>query len=218
MPSVLPRTRPDKIEWFETRLDGWLADPGSIGLTAGQVGQLAAEVAAARQAYLEAEMARNAARSATAAFHTVTGAMEGDGRGLIAQIKAFAEATDDAGVYERSRVPPPRDPSPAGPPEPPAGVRARITSDGAVALAWEGPLAHRTFYEVLRRLDGEPTWTVLDAVGAKAYLDDAVPVGTTGAAYRVRAKRGRQSSAASQAITVRLGVEPRRASALGVAA
>lgn len=210
MPNVLPRTRLDKIEWFEARLDGWLADPASIGLSAGQVDQLAAEVAAARAAFVEAERARAAAQGATLAFHTRADAMAGDGRGLIAQIKAFAEASDDPGVYTRSHIPPPRGPSPSGPPEPPTGLRGRITSDGAVELTWDGSLARRTFFEVLRKLAGEETWTVLNAVGAKRYLDGSIPPGTSRAQYRVRAKRGTATSPATLAITVGLGVEAQR--------
>jgi len=210
MPNVLPRTRLDKIEWFEGRLGQWLADPASIGLTPAQVDQLAAEVAAARAAHEEAERARNAAQSATLAFHTRAAAMEGDGRGLIAQIKAFAEATGDRGVYTRSDVPPPRDPSPSGPPESPTDLRGRITSDGAVELTWEGSLARRTFYEVLRRLAGEEAWTVLDSVGAKRYLDSTVPPGTSRVQYRVRAKRGTRTSPSALPIEVGLGVARRR--------
>lgn len=205
---VLPRTRIDKIEWFEARLDAWLADPAAIGLTVGQVTELAGHVAAARAAFDAAQIARNQAVSATAGFHAASAAMEGSGRDLIATIKAFAEASGDAGVYQSARVPPPAAPTPAGPPDPPAGVGAEITSDGAVSLRWRGSLAHRTFFEVLRRLDGEDAWTALAAIGAKTYLDGAVPVGTTGVQYRVRARRGTHASAASAAITVRLGVEP----------
>ncbi len=208
---VLPRTRLDKIEWFEQRLDpqhGWLADPGAIGLTAQQVADLADRVAAARAAYDAAQQARNASLSATAAFHAITGDMEGDGRDLIATVKAFAETTDDPGVYARADVPPPAEPTPAGPPAPPTSVTGTITSDGAVRLRWKGTLSHRTFYEIFRRLDGEATWTVLDSVGEKAYLDASVPPGTSGVQYRVRAKRGRHTSAANDPIRLRLGVEP----------
>lgn len=64
----------------------------------------------------------------------------------------------------------------------------------------------------------EASWTVLDSVGAKRYLDDTVPIGTTAAHYRVRAKRGNHTSAANEAITVRLGVEPQTGQRMELAA
>lgn len=82
-----------------------------------------------------------------------------------------------------------------------------INSDGAVELKWKGTLAHSTFYEVLRKIEGETTWTVIDSVGAKGYLDETVPVGTLSVQYRVRAKRAEFTSAANDPITIRLGVE-----------
>lgn len=85
-------------------------------------------------------------------------------------------------------------------------------------LTWRGTLARRTFYEVLRRLEGETRWTLIASIGAKRYLDRAVPPGTTAASYRVRAKRGESASAGSPAITVGLGVEPTRRPALAAAA
>lgn len=218
MSNVLPRTRLQKIEWFEQRLDGWLANPAAIGLTPAQVTQLAADVAAARQAYDQAQQTRNEAQSATVGFHAASAAMEGGGRDLITTIKAFAEASDDPGVYVQADVPPPSTPTPAGPPETPTHVTGTINSDGAVELSWKGSLAHRTFFEVLRKLEGEASWTVLDSVGAKHYLDETVPLGTTAAQYRVRAKRGNHTSPANDPITVRLGVEPQTGSALNLAA
>ncbi len=210
MANVLPRTRLQKIEWFEQRLDGWLADPAAIGLTPAQVTQLAADVAAARQAYDRAQQTRNEAQSATVGFHAASAAMEGGGRDLITTIKAFAEASNDPGVYVQADVPPPNTPTPTptGPPDTPTHVTGTINSDGAVELSWQGSLRHRTFFEILRRLEGEASWTVLDSVGAKRYLDETVPLGTTAAQYRVRAKRGNHTSPANDPITVRLGVEP----------
>ena len=89
-------------------------------------------------------------------------------------------------------------------------------------LRWKGTLAHRTFYEVLRRLDGETAWNTITAVGEKAYLDTTIPPSTSGVQYRIRAKRGRHTSAANDPIRLHLGVEPQRgehtAGAVGTAA
>ncbi len=215
---VLPRTTLDQIEWFESRLAAWRRDPAAVGLAPAQAAELAAAVAAARAAHEAAEIARAAAQSATVALHAAAQTMESRGRAAVAQIKAFAAGPGGPAVYAAAHVSPPADPSPAGPPPEPADVAGAIDPDGAVLLTWRGTLARRTFYEVLRRLEGETRWTLLASVGAKRYLDHAVPPGTSAASYRVRAKRGRSASAASPAITVGLGVEPTAGAGLAVAA
>jgi len=206
--SVLPNTRLGRIEWFEQRLAAWAADPEAVGLTVDQIMALTPLVTAARTSYQAAQVARAESRGATLSFHTAEEALVATGRDLIATIKAFAETSDDPNVYVLANVPPPAPLSPAGPPNPPTDVRGAINSDGAVELKWSGSLAFRTFYDILRRLEGEPAWTLIDSVGAKSFLDSSVPVGATSVQYRVRAKRGEFTSAANEPITIRLGVEP----------
>lgn len=206
--GVLPDSRLAQIEWFEQRLAAWAADPAAIGLTGQQIMDLTPLVTAARAGYNAAQQARADSKSATVTFHSATESLVDTGRDLIRTIKAYAETTDDPNVYVLANVPPPSDPTPAGPPDTPTGVTGSINSDGAVVLRWEGTLAYSTFFEILRRLEGQTEWTVIDSVGAKRYLDEGVPVGTTSVQYRVRAKRGGLTSAANEPITIRLGVEP----------
>lgn len=205
--GVLPSTKLAQIEWFEQRLAAWVANTAAIGLSPDQVSQLQGEIAAARGAYMSSQQARNDSKSATVTFYDATVTLVDDGRDLITTIKAFAEATGDNNVYALADVPPPSDPVPAGPPQTPEGVEGNINSDGAVELTWKGTLAFSTFFEVLRKIEGETTWTVINSVGTKEYLDETVPVGTTSVQYRVRAKRGAETSAANDPITIRIGVE-----------
>ncbi len=55
------------------------------------------------------------------------------------------------------------------------------------------------------------------SVGDKKFLDNTLSSGCTGVAYRVRAKRGNETSAGSEPIIIRLGVEPEN-TALNIAA
>ncbi len=206
--AVLPTTRLAQIEWFEQRLAAWLENAAAIGLTSAQVTQLQGEIAAARASYLASQQARNDSKSATVEYYSASDTLVADGRDLISTIKSFAEATNDPNVYVLANVPPPAEPTPAGPPDTPTNVTGSINSDGAVELKWSGTLAHSTFFEVLRKIEGETTWTVLDSVGAKKFLDETIPAGTPSVQYRVRAKRAGFTSAANDPITIRLGVEP----------
>ena len=206
--NVLPESRLAQIEWFEQRLAAWVANAEAIGLTPAQVTQLQSEIAAARVSYNSAQQARADSKSATVTFYANSDIMSEDGRDLIKTIKAYAETTGDPNVYALANVPPPAEPTPAGPPDTPTNVTGVINSDGAVELKWNGTLASRTFFEVLRKIEGETTWTVIDSIGAKSFLDATVPFGTTSVQYRVRAKRGEFTSPANDPITIRLGVEP----------
>ena len=191
--NVLPESRLAQIEWFEQRLAAWLGNTEAIGLTNAQVMQLQSEIAAARVSYNNSQQARADSKSATVTFYANTDVMSDDGRDLIKTIKAYAETTGDPNVYALANVPPPAEPTPAGPPDTPTNVTGVINSDGAVELKWNGTLASRTFFE---------------SIGAKSFLDATVPFGTTSVQYRVRAKRGEFTSPANDPITIRLGVEP----------
>ncbi|MDQ7013695.1 MAG: hypothetical protein Q9O74_07330 [Planctomycetota bacterium] len=215
--GVLPEPLLQQIEFFEQRLAAWAADPAGIGLTGPQVAALATETIAARASYNAAQAARIASRDGTVNFHADTGTMAATGRGLIKEIKAFAQSTGDDSVYSKASIPPPAAPAPAGPPDPPTDVAGFINGDGAVELTWKGTLAYSTFYEILRKVDDETSWNLISSVGDKKFLDDTLSSGCTGVQYRVRAKRGNETSAGSDPIVIRLGVEPEN-TALGIAA
>lgn len=208
--AIVPDSRIDKVVFYETHLTPWTNNAVAIGLTLPEVAALSIATTDARAAYNTMIAARAAAKAATQSFYTSVSNMHsapGLGSDMIDTIKNFAQTTDDPNVYTLAQIPPPADPVPAGPPETPTNVSGIINSDGAVELKWKGTLASSTFYEILRKLDGELTWTVIDSVGAKGYLDNTVPVGTASVQYRVRAKRAGFTSAANDPITIRLGVE-----------
>ncbi len=207
---VIPKTRRAQIEFFEQRLDAWAADPGSIGLTAAQVAQLAADVTDARERYLAAEQARNASRSATLGYHAATDTLTRGGRDLVATIKAFAEASDDREVYARADVPPPADRSPLGPPGTPTGLRTALDTTGRIRLSWKADDAAASsgaYFVVQRRLENERAFTILGATGAKAFLDKTIPLGTRRATYIILPFRGQKPGNPSIQVIVQFGVD-----------
>ncbi len=215
--AVLPQSYLEQIEFFEQRIAAWGADPTAIGLTAEQVADLTPLVGVARASYNAAQAARIASKDATVTFHSDTNAMAAFGRGLIKEIKAFAQSSGDESVYSKASIPPPAAPEPAGPPDTPTDVQGFINGDGAVELSWKGTLAYSTFYEILRKVDDETTWNLIASVGEKSYIDNTIASGCIGVSYRIRAKRGNQTSSGSDPITIRLGVEPENTS-LNIAA
>jgi len=191
--SVLPRSRKTMIEWFESRLAARATDPPSIGLTPEQVTSLGTRVVAARNAFDAFESAQATASSSTPVFHDRAHALRDLGGELIKIVKACAEATGDATVYDQALVPPDASPSPAPPPAIPTDLAGRVTTDGGVELTWSGSLANGVLFQVERRLtpiDGPASpWSIIGAVQTRSFEDVHVPTGLGFAAYRVIAKR-----------------------------
>ncbi|VAX41651.1 hypothetical protein MNBD_PLANCTO03-615, partial [hydrothermal vent metagenome] len=163
----------------------------TIGLTPAQVTQLAGELAEARADYETATRARNASMSATVGFHASADTLVGDGRDLIATIKAFAEASGDPQVYVRASVPPPAPPSVVGPPGTPTRFCVSLQGNGSFNLTWhaDNPQGSSgTIYEVLRSDDGGP-FAFLGTTGTRRFADTTLPAGTGTAVYQITGVR-----------------------------
>ncbi len=207
--GVLPPGRIRQIEWFEQRLDAWAADPAMIGLSLGQVAQLATDITAARADYEAAQQARNQSVSATVGFHASADTLVGNGRDLIATVKAFAEASDDPLVYARADVPPPAAPGVVPPPGTPTGFRVALRGDGALALSWhaDNPSGSSgTIYEIMRS-DNDGPMAFLATVGGKRFTDTTVPAGVGSVVYQITGVRSTSRGAPARFI-VRLGTTP----------
>lgn len=206
--ATIPDTRAGKIEFYQSHLEAWAQDPPAIGLSAGEVAELAALVDSARAGFLEQGQARNAAMAATLAFHTRVAAMHTHGAGLLATIKAFAESGGDPGVYIRAKIPAPAIPSKAPPPGTPANFRAQLRGDGALSLSWKckNPRGTEgTIYEVMRQVRGEAGFRYIGAVGVKRFTDDTLPAGAAEVHYRITAVRS-TARGKSALFVVNLGV------------
>lgn len=200
MPTV-PKTRSGKLEFYETHIDAWRADPASIGLDAASTDAQAARIAEARAAYDAHSEAINAARAATQRYYQAIEAMHagtGAGADMIETIRAFAETTGDAGVYARASIPPPADRSPTPPPGTPTRLRVALLGDGALRLAWDckNPRGSAgTVYEILRGVGDGPVGQMeclmeyLGTAGGKSFTDTTIPAGATSLVYQITALR-----------------------------
>ena len=211
MPTV-PKTRSDKLEFYETHIVVWQAEPGSIGLDAGATDAQADRIAEARAAYDTHQEAMAAARAATQRYYNAIEAMHADpgaGADMIETIKAFAESTDDIGVYVRAQIPPPATKSTAPPPGTPTTFGTRLLGDGTLRLTWkcDNPRGTAgTVYEVLRSVGEGPVGEMeyLGTVGAKSFTDTTIPAGATNLVYQITALRSTRRGNPAR-FTVRFG-------------
>jgi hypothetical protein len=207
MGTNLPQSMVGKLEWFETRTPLWNPDPPGIGLSIAQATEIINRTALAREAYNAALAARATSKAATQAWHDAAESMHTYGADLISTIKAFAETTDDPGVYDTAQVSPPSPPGQLPPPNQPADVTTLLRNDGVIDVRWKGAQPAGTRYTIHRRLAGENIFTLIGDSGSdKMFLDGGVPQGTTTATYYIVARRGEQASPASEQTTIAFGI------------
>lgn len=207
----IPDKRLEQIVWFENHVPLWAAAPTTFGVTAAQVTTLDNAMKAARSAYTNAVNARQASKNATVALGEQTGTMLGSGRDLVNVIKAFIENSNNPALWSQAGLEPPAPPGTAPAPTAPYMLTGTLDSLGNVIVRWKASQPQGVFgviYSVSRSIEtggGGSGFVLLDSVGEKEYIDEAVPEGTRSVSYIVRAKRGKQFSTPSESLTLRFG-------------
>ncbi len=209
MSTNLPTRSLPTVEWLEARIAGWNTNFASIGVTSAQVFDLATGITNARAAFTSVTKIRADSKSATLDFNGQATVIHDKAAGMIANIKAFAEASDDATtVFALANVSPADAPTPAGPPVTPSNVRATVQNGGNVLIEWDGSLSQRTFFEVLRIVDNAIEYSRIASIGEKEYVDTTVPQGTMKVQYAIRAVRGTDISPNAGPALVQIGATP----------
>jgi hypothetical protein len=189
MATVLPASREQLINWFSDRAAAWAADPTAIGLTALQVSDMVSKLAASESALTDASAAKISSKDATVVYYSETDDLRSFGADLIKTIKAYAETTNDAGVYAAASVPPPLPPTPAGPPNKPNALEAELLSGGGLHLSWKGTVSQSAYFSVYRKAEGETAFTLLDSPKDKFFDDNTIPAGSNSVIYYIQARR-----------------------------
>lgn len=209
MASILPPTIDGRLEFFTQRLPTWAANAEAIGLTAAQVASLQTLLVEAGNARSAVLATRQLAKNQTALQNAAMENMVDLGTAFIATIKAFAELSENpASVYELAGLTPPEPrPSPLPPPVPASDLKTQLLNSGAVRVSWKGTVAHGTFYDVYRQLEGETGFTLVGSSAARRFDDETVPAGTTRALYYTITRRDELVSDHSETALIRFGVE-----------
>lgn len=201
---ILPDSKLAQIEFFEAHIAVWTANAAAIGITVPNVTVLSSNTIAARTAYNAAQVARQASKAATTTFNNAHAPMRDLGGDLIAMIKAFAETTNNPAVYAVAQIPPPAPPQPAPPPAQPTDLAATLDTFGVLTLTWKsvpkGPTSGIFFF--VERKVGTGAWTPLGGTQDASFIDPVGLTVTNVIQYRVKARRGDESSAWSDQLAV----------------
>lgn len=216
--GIMPPDRLKQIEFCESHLTPWNTNAAAIGLTAGDVSNLATLTTAARAAYTAAVAARQASKTATLAYYDAVGQMRDDASTLVRMIKTFADSEDNPNVYVLAQIPPPAAPTPSAPPGKPGEFTVVLDTDGSVRLRFKSADSAGStggLMVVQRRSAGDPesAFAVIGSVpGAGGrrfteFVDSTLTAaaGQAGVVYRVVPQRGGTFGSASDSITVRFG-------------
>lgn len=208
MAENMPARSLPAVEWLEARIVAWNSSYASIGLTSAQVVELGQDLANARGAFTSVQEIRAESKGKTTDFHGKAKVARDKAAGMIANIKAYADAqTDPAVVYALANVSPASAPSPSAPPAQPVNLSYRVQSDGSIKVQWDATGPVGTIYNITRQLPGETEFTFIGQGDGsdKSFVDATVPAGTASASYRVQGVRGPLVGSQSVTFTVFFG-------------
>lgn len=210
--SIVPDNRLGKIQFYEAHIAPWTTNATGIGLTPGAVTSLGTLTTAARAAFNAAEVARQAAKSATQAYYDAVRIMHngpGAGSDMIETIKNYAQSKGNPNVYTLAQIPPPATPSTMPAPGTPFEFTVGLLQDGSIQLNWKctnpsGSVG--TIYEVMRQIGGTSApMTFIGATGVRSFIDSTLPAGSSPCTYKVTAVRSTARGNPAQ-FTVNFGI------------
>lgn len=205
--SVVPKKTVERIQFYEDHTAPWAANAVAIGSTTTLVTDLTTKTTAARAAYDAQQAAQNVAKAATLTLENAMRALSQAGSDIIFQIRAKAGASGNS-VYALAQIPAPATPSPVGAPGTPSDFAVELNQDGSIVLKWKcnNPAGSSgTIYQIFRRDSAEGEFNYVGGTGAKKFLDQTIPAGTSSVTYQMQAVRSTQAGAWAQ-FNVNFGV------------
>jgi hypothetical protein len=191
MKRLVPKGRVAKVQFFASRVPGWLERAAEIGVDPAQLAELAGLVAEAEQAYSAQRAAERAKIGAPLRFNELVAKVDRVGSKVIGQARGRARSLG-SGASVASGIPPRAKRAPLGPPGKPFAFEVRLNSDGSLTLAWKckhprGMVG--AMYHVSRWVGSSGKGKHLADVGEKKFNDVTIPRGAANITYEVRAFR-----------------------------
>lgn len=208
MPNIPNSTNAELLAWLEARRNLWEVNHAALGMSEAQYNEFAQLLQEAKDAARAAYHARSAAIYATQQQTFTLEAVRERAGSLISLVKGKINMVGDATLWQLAGLQPPSRRGTAPAPAAPHSVRAHLDNVGSMVVQWKARQPRGTngaIYAVSRALDGAHTETLLDVVGGKKFIDDAIPFGTRTVRYLIRTRRlSRESDTAAQ-VCVQLG-------------
>ncbi|HEV2296741.1 MAG TPA: hypothetical protein VGR35_23065 [Tepidisphaeraceae bacterium] len=204
---IVPRKLSEKIQWCEGHVAPFNSNAVAIGTTVPEAAAFQTKTEAFRAALTAANEARIAAKDASLALKNAVAAVDIAAQGIIKQVRAKAETTNDPNVYTLASIPAPATPSVIGAPGLPTGMKVTLNPDGSLKLGWDcvNPVGSQgVIYHVYRQLGAVGEFTFVGGSGKKEFTDASVPSGIATIVYKVQGVRTTAIGVAAEFI-VRFG-------------
>lgn len=191
--GTVPTNRLERLAFYEEHIPLWTTNAASVGLSVGDVGAMAALITAGRDGVTAQSAAKLASKNATIDANNALDTMGTLGAALMLKIRAYAESTNNTGVFALAGLPLPTPPSPLPAPGVCEQFVVSLLPTGAVQLKWKcqnPPGASGTVYEIRRGPSASGPWTFIGAAGGdRTFIDDTLARGTDLAVYQVFGRR-----------------------------
>lgn len=203
-----PKSPKQQIPWLQQRLSSWTNNADDLGLSAEAVDNLTNLLSTAATNMSEAAAARTAAKGKTTTFYASAQPLSSLAGAMIRTIRAYADTSGSADIYEIAGIDPKGQPTPVPAPSQPTNVQAFPQNDGSVLLTWRAKNAAPsagTAFTIYRKLEGQEAFSPVGTVGLRKFTDETIPPGTPSAVYIIRGIRGEKVGPFSEPLTLFLG-------------
>lgn len=227
MPKTITTSKRRTVGFLKARLAPWQEHAALLGFSNPELAEVQAAYDAARDALREAELARQRAIAATAAFDALGEKAEAAARKAVRRIRFTASTSPDpAAVYAAGLIDPPGRPGPKKePPVPATPTELALTLDtqGRAVVAFAASRSGGAVFEVQRQVEGAGPpgasgaaragervgpWELAGTTLTRPFVDGATPSGVATVYYRVRARRPGAASDWSAPVGLPMGVRP----------
>lgn len=190
--AVVPRTRIEKVQFFQDHITPFQTNATALGLTTTEVSDLETKANAARAGYDEMKAKRQAAEAATNAFYDLVDIMNVAGQGALGKIRIKAETTGNPSLYSLAEIPPPATPTSVGAPGTPFKFKVALKPNGSLEMKWKcnNPAGcTNVIYQIYRKIESTGAYEYLGGAGAKEFVDITLPAGVPSVMYQIQGTR-----------------------------
>ncbi len=218
----IPKKQTEFLAFCTAHANMWLANAASVGILPATATAFKNHAGTAQATFDASEAAKVAAKAATNNNDIAMKLARNDAADIVRTIRAFAETTNNPGVYSLAGIAPPAPPTPAPKPAKPEMLSSGLESSGALTLYWKATNLRggTVTYSIGRKLPGENSFTIIANTGGNAaangrptgrrgqkqWTDSTLPVNSNGVQYVITGTRGDISGDPSEILTVTFGV------------
>jgi hypothetical protein len=218
----IPKKQSDFLAFCTAHSGLWLSNAAAIGVLPASATSFKTHAGTAQASFDALTAAKVALKGAVTTNDAAMAQARSDAADIIKTIRAFAESSNNPGVYTLAGITPPAKPTPAPAPSKPEMLSSGLQPGGALTLYWKAtnPRGGTVTYSIARKLPHEQGFTIIANTGGNAaangkptgrrglkqWTDNTLPLNSGGVQYIITGMRGNVAGDPSETLTVTFGV------------